>query len=76
MYAELFLYWEVTNLFPLIGTHLRDKEDGSYENNPQLNKEENIVFLEEENLRNIVKIMNDFTLNRTNVKLINIYLIS
>ena len=62
----------ISNLFPLIGTHLRDKEDFEYENNYILGKEDNIIFLEEENLRNIVKIMNDFTLNRTEIKLINI----
>ncbi len=62
----------ISNLFPLIGTHLHDKEDSEYENNYILGKEDNIIFLEEENLRNIVKIMNDFTLNRTVIKLINI----
>ena len=61
-----------TNLFPLIGTHLHDKDDSSYDKNAELIKEDNIIFLEEEHLRNIVKIMNDFTLNRTNIKLINI----
>ena len=66
----------ITNLFPLIGTHLHDKEDLSYENNLVLSKEDNIVFLEEEHLRDIVKIMNDFTSNRTNIKLINISSIS
>ena len=65
-----------TNLFPLIGTHLHDKEDLSYENNLELSKEDNIIFLEEEHLRDIVKIMNDFTSNRTNIKLINITSIS
>ena len=62
----------VSNLFPLIGTHLHEKEDSSYENNIILGKEDNIIFLEEENMRNIVKIMNDFTFNRTDIKLINI----
>ena len=65
-----------TNLFPLIGTHLHDKEDLSYENNLELSKEDNIIFLEEEHLRDIVKIMNDFTSNRTNIKLISITSIS
>ena len=60
------------NLFPLIGTHLHEIDDVDYDNNKELLKEDNIIFLEEENLRNIVKIMNDFTLNRTNIKLINI----
>ena len=60
------------NLFPLIGTHLHDKDDAEYDKDSEILKENNIIFLEEENLRNIVKIMNDFTLNRTKIKLINI----
>ena len=60
------------NLFPLIGTHLHEKDDPDYDNNAELIKEDNVIFLEEEHLRNIVKIMNDFTMNRTSIKLINI----
>ena len=66
----------VSNLFPLIGTHLHEKEGSSYEKIYELSKEDNIIFLEEELLRNIVKIINDFTLNRTSIKIINITSIS
>ena len=62
----------ISNLFPLIGTHLHDKEDSEYENNYELSKEENIIFLEEEKKRDIVKIIKDFALNSGKIKLINI----
>ena len=62
----------ISNLFPLIGEHLHERDDSQFQNDFELAKEENIVFLEEDNLRDITKIMNDFTLNRTNIKLINI----
>ena len=62
----------VSNLFPLIGTHLHDKEDYEYEHNYELAKEDNIIFLEEETKRDIIKIIKEFALNKTKIKLINI----
>ena len=61
-----------SNLFPLIGTHLHSKDGNEYQLDEEIIKEDDIVYFEEEKLKDMVKLLNNFTNNKTKVKLINI----
>ena len=60
------------NLFPLIGTHLHSKDGNEYQLDEEIIKEDDIIYFEEEKLKDMVKLLNNFTNNKTKVKLINI----
>ena len=60
------------NLFPLIGTHLHSKDGSEYQLDEEIVKEDDIIYFEEEKLKDMVKLLNNFSNNKTKVKLINI----
>ena len=60
------------NLFPLIGTHLHSKGGEEYQLDEEIIKEDDIIYFEENTLKDIVQLLNNFTLNKTKIKLVNI----
>ena len=61
-----------SNIFPLIGTHLHSKDGNEYQLDEEIVKEDDIIYFEEEKLKDMVKILNNFTSNKIRIKLINI----
>ena len=61
-----------SNIFPLIGTHLHSKDGNEYQLDEEIIKEDDIIYFEEEKLKDIVKLLNNYTNMKTKVKLINI----
>ena len=61
-----------SNLFPLIGTHLHTKDGNEYQLDEEIVKEDDIIYFEEEKLKDMVNLLNNFINNKTKVKLINI----
>ena len=60
------------NLFPLIGTHLHSKDETEYQLDDEIVKEDDIIYFEEQTLKDMVKLFNYYVLNKTKVKLINV----
>ena len=60
------------NLFPLIGTHLHSRDESEYQLDDEIIKEDDIIYFEEQTLKDMVKLFNYFVLNKTKVKLINV----
>ena len=60
------------NLFPLIGTHLHSKDETEYQLDDEIVKEDDIIYFEEQTLKDMVKLFNYYALNKTKVKLINV----
>ena len=60
------------NLFPLIGTHLHTKDGNEYQLDEEIVKEDDIIYFEDEKMKDMVKLLNNYTNNKTRVKLINI----
>ena len=60
------------NLFPLIGTHLHSKDEIEYQLDDEIIKEDDIIYFEEQTLKDMLKLLNYFVLNKTKVKLINV----
>ena len=60
------------NLFPLIGCHLNCSDNGEYELDEDFQKEEYIIYFEENILKDYVQTLNDYAEKKTKIKLINV----